>query len=184
MESLADALDRNVDSDMRRLEVLPTEERDLLLRTWNATQQEYPSHLCIHHLFEQQVERTPEATALVFMDQSLTYRELNEQANILAHHPIGLGIRPDDRVAICVDRSLAMIVGALAILKSGGAYIPLDPAYASDRLRDILMDAMPTIVVADKSGRTALGEELLLSATAVDPSVTLSEGHHMGRYES
>ncbi|KAI8345409.1 AMP-binding enzyme-domain-containing protein [Mortierella sp. GBAus27b] len=118
------------------------------------------------------------------MDQSLTYRELNERANGLAHHLIGLGVRPDTRVAICVDRSLAMIIGVLAILKSGGAYIPLDPAYASERIRDMVMDADPSVVIADKSGRTALGEELLLSATAVDPSATLSEGHHMGRYES
>ncbi|KAI8345060.1 hypothetical protein B0O80DRAFT_491980, partial [Mortierella sp. GBAus27b] len=181
LESLVKALEEARDITISNLEVMPAQERQLLLQTWNETQQEYPEHLCIHHLFEHQVERTPDATAVVFMDQSLSYRELNERANGLAHHLIGLGVRPDTRVAICVDRSLAMIVGVLAILKSGGAYIPLDPAYASERIRDMVMDADPSVVIADKSGRTALGEELLLSATAVDPSATLSEGHHMGR---
>jgi non-ribosomal peptide synthetase component F len=161
MESLADALDRNVDSDLRYLEVLPTEERELLLRTWNATQQEYPSHLCIQHLFEQQVERTPDATAVVFMDQSLTYRELNERVNRLAHHLIGLGVQPESRVAICVDRSLAMIVGVLAILKSGGTYVPLDPTYPVERLAYILDDAAPAIALVDTIGRTTLGEASL-----------------------
>jgi non-ribosomal peptide synthetase component F len=92
------------------------------------------------------------------MNESLTYRELNERANGLAHHLIGLGVRPDTRVAICVDRSLAMIIGVLAVLKSGGAYIPLDPAYASDRLIDILDDCTPTIVLADTLGRHTLSE--------------------------
>jgi non-ribosomal peptide synthetase component F len=184
MESVAEALDRGVDIDIRHLEVLPAEERDLLLRTWNATEQEYPSDLCIHHLFEQQVERTPDATAVVFMDQSMTYRELNERANCLAHHLIGLGVRPDTRVAICVDRSLAMVVGILAILKSGGAYVPLDPAYASERLCDMVSDADPSVVIVDGSGRMALGEEALSSAIIVDLSDSLSEKRGVERYEN
>ncbi|KAG0201899.1 hypothetical protein BGX31_003731, partial [Mortierella sp. GBA43] len=141
-----------------KVDVVSGQERDLLLRTWNATQQEYPSRLCIHHLFEHQVECTPDATAIVFMDQSLTYCELNERANSLAHHLIGLGVQPDTRVAICVDRSLAMIIGVLAIMKSGGAYVPLDPGYASERLIDILEDCTPTIILADTIGRNTLNE--------------------------
>ncbi|KAF9993835.1 hypothetical protein BGZ65_010587, partial [Modicella reniformis] len=159
------------------VDLLGPAERELLLQTWNSTQQDYPSHQCIHHLFEQQVERTPQATALVFMDQSLSYSELNERANRLAHHLIELGVRPDMCVAICAERSFAMIVGVLAILKAGGAYVPLDPSYASERLRDILTDASPSIVVADESGRTTLGEAALSSMTVVDPNALLDAAH-------
>ncbi|KAF9923168.1 hypothetical protein BGZ65_009075, partial [Modicella reniformis] len=169
LQSLSEALDHAPDILAHDLEILPLEERRLLLHTWNTTQQDYPSHQCIHHLFEQQVERTPQATALVFMDHSLSYSELNERANRLAHHLIELGVRPDMRVAICVERSLAMIVGVLAILKAGGAYVPLDPSYASEQLRDILTDASPSIMVADECGQKALGEGSLSSV----PELTL-----------
>jgi non-ribosomal peptide synthetase component F len=158
LQSLAEAIDLTTEIDASGLEVLPMEEQELLLKTWNATDKEYPDHLCIHHLFEQQAERTPEATALVFMDQSLTYRQLNERSNRLAHHLIGLGVQPETLVAICVDRSIAMIVGVLAILKAGGAYVPLDPAYPTDRLVGILEDFHPSIVLADDVGRATFSE--------------------------
>ncbi|KAG0203257.1 hypothetical protein BGX31_003402, partial [Mortierella sp. GBA43] len=156
LKSLAESLDHSPDARMQGLDILPAAERCLLLQTWNETKQEYPSHLCMHHPFEQQVERTPDATAVVFNDQSLTYRELNERANQIAHRLIGLGVKPDTRVAICVDRSIAMIVGVLAILKSGGAYVPLDPSYPHDRLAGILDDCHPRIVLADAVGRATL----------------------------
>ncbi|KAK3827397.1 MAG: syringopeptin synthetase C [Benniella sp.] len=172
LESLASALEYAPDMMTHELNVIPEDEKELLLRTWNTTLQEYPSELCIHQLFEQQVERTPQATALVFSDQSLTYIELNARANRLAHHLIGLGVKPETRVAICVERSIAMIVGILAILKAGGAYVPLDPAFASERLFGILTDASPRIVVADDHGKQALGDDILSSLTVVDPNVT------------
>ncbi|KAG0218908.1 hypothetical protein BGX31_011478, partial [Mortierella sp. GBA43] len=171
LESLAKALEDDIDIPMSDLEIIPAQERQLLLQTWNETQREYPEHLCIHHLFEQQVECTPEATAVVYMDQSLTYSELNTRANRLAHHLIRLGVQPDDPVAICVDRSFEMIVGVLAILKAGGAYVPLDSAYASERLCDILTDAAPRIVIADRSGRVALGDAALSLTVVIDPSI-------------
>jgi hypothetical protein len=180
LESLVKALEDDIDIPMSDLEIIPAQERQLILQTWNETQHEYPEHLCIHYLFEQQVERTPEATAVVYMDQSLTYGELNTRANRLAHHLIGSGVQPDDPVAICVDRSLEMIVGVLAILKAGGAYVPLDPTYASERLRDILTDAAPRIVIADESGRMALGDAALSSTVVVDPSTE----HDTERYDS
>ncbi|KAF9928118.1 hypothetical protein BGZ65_006405, partial [Modicella reniformis] len=164
------------------VDVLGPIERELLLQTWNSTQQDYPIDQCIHHLFEQQVERTPQATALVFMDQSLSYSELNARANRLAHHLIGMGVQPDMRVAICVERSFAMIIGVLAILKAGGAYVPLDPAYASERLRDILTDASPSIVVADESGRKLLGGGAPSYMEIVDPNTLLSADHEPTRY--
>jgi non-ribosomal peptide synthetase component F len=135
------------------------------------TQQEYPDQVCIHQLFEQQVENNPRATALVFNGQSLTYAELNDHANSLAHHLIGLGVQPDSLVAICVQRSFAMIIGVLAVLKAGGAYIPLDPIYPGERLRDIITDACPAILVADNHGQKALGDGILSFVPVVDPNV-------------
>ncbi|PPB80117.1 condensation domain-containing protein, partial [Mycetohabitans endofungorum] len=149
LHSLADALEAAPDTAVQKLQVLPEAERELLLDTWNATQQVYPSHVCVHQLFEAQVERTPEAPALVFEDQTFSYAALNAQANRLAHQLIEWGVKPDARVAICVQRSPALVVGLLAILKAGGAYVPLDPAYPSERLVHILADAAPNIVLAD-----------------------------------
>jgi non-ribosomal peptide synthetase component F len=159
-----------VDRPVTTVDLLSQDERDLLLGEWNDTQHDYSNHLCIHHLFEQQVELTPEATALSFNGQSLTYSEVNARANRLAHHLIRLGVQPDSLVAICVERSFAMIVGVLAVLKAGGAYVPLDPAYASERLRDILLDASPSILLADHIGQQTL-EGILSSMTVVDPNM-------------
>ncbi|KAG0214379.1 hypothetical protein BGX28_002196, partial [Mortierella sp. GBA30] len=170
LESLSHALETNSSITIRQLEVLPAEERELLLRTWNVTNEDYPADDCLHHLFEKQAERTPDAVAVVHEDQSLTYGELNARANCLAHGLLTLGVHPDTLVAICVERSLSMIVGILGILKAGAAYLPLDPFYAGDRLRDILQDAAPTIVLADRVGRMALGELALASLTVLDPN--------------
>ncbi|WP_338911146.1 non-ribosomal peptide synthase/polyketide synthase [Mycetohabitans rhizoxinica] len=170
LHSLADALEATPKRPVRQLEVLPSDERRLLLQTWNATQREYPAHLCIHQLFEAQVAHTPQATALVWEDQTLSYAELNARANRLAHRLIELGIVPDTRVAICVERSPAMVVGLLAILKAGGAYVPLDPAYPGERLLQVLADAAPDIVLADAAGRVALGEAALTTRTVLDPN--------------
>ncbi|MBS9426454.1 condensation domain-containing protein, partial [Photorhabdus caribbeanensis] len=116
LESLATALEQAPEMPVRQLDILPETERTLLLTTWNATEAAYPDQLCIHQLFEQQAERTPDATALVYEEQTLSYAELNARANRLAHQLIALGVAPDQRVAICVSRSPAMVVGILAIL--------------------------------------------------------------------
>ncbi|WP_323073685.1 non-ribosomal peptide synthetase [Mycetohabitans endofungorum] len=170
LESLAEALETAPEQPVQQLQALPSEERTLLLQTWNATQRDYPSHLCIHQLFEAQVERTPQAPALVYEDQTLSYAQLNARANRLAHQLIERGVVPDVRVAICVERSPAMVVGLLAILKAGGGYVPLDPAYPGERLAHILTDAAPEIVLADAAGRAALGEAALAHRTVLDPN--------------
>ncbi|MCG1019994.1 non-ribosomal peptide synthetase, partial [Mycetohabitans sp. B4] len=170
LHSLADALEAAPDTPVQQLQMLPEAERQLLLNTWNATQRDYPSHLCIHQLFEAQVKRTPEAPALVYEDQTFSYVELNAQSNRLAHQLIELGVKPDACVAICVQRSPALLVGALAILKAGGVYVPLDPRYPSERLMHILADAAPSIVLADAAGRAALGEAVLAECTVLDPA--------------
>ncbi|WP_334016879.1 condensation domain-containing protein, partial [Burkholderia gladioli] len=147
LEAMLRAMVRDETQAIDHVDILPPEERKLLLGDWNATQADYPEQHCIHQSFEQQVERTPDAVALVFEDQTLSYTQLNERANQLAHELIALGVQPDSRVAICVERSSAMLVGLLAILKAGGAYVPLDPAYPGERLAHILIDADPGIVL-------------------------------------
>jgi non-ribosomal peptide synthetase component F len=108
--------------------LLDPDERTLLLDTWNQTGRPYPADRCIHQLFDEQAQRNPGAVALVFEGQELSYGELNVATNQLAHHLIELGVRPDDRVAVCVERSFAMVIGLLAIFKAGGAYVSLSDA--------------------------------------------------------
>ena len=140
------------------LPLLRKEERDRLLLGWNDTQVEYPKDKCIHQLFEEQVEKTPNAVAVVFENQQLTYVQLNQRANQLAHHLQSLGVGPEVLVGICVERSLEMVVGLLGILKAGGAYVPLDPSYPAERLADILADASAPIVVTKASILASLSE--------------------------
>src|SRR5687767_11584834 len=123
-------------------------ERHQLLVEWNDTQTDYPTDKCIHHLFEEQVERFPDNIAAVFGDEQLTYRELNQRANQLAHHLQTLGVGPEVLVGLCVERSLEMVVGLLGILKAGGAYIPLDPNYPPERLAMMLTDAQPQVLLS------------------------------------
>ncbi|NHB62062.1 non-ribosomal peptide synthetase [Photorhabdus sp. RW14-46] len=169
LASLVQALEQASDMPVQQLDILPATERTLLLKTWNATETAYPERLCIHQLFEQQVEKTPDATALIHENQSFSYVELNADANRLAHQLIALGVAPDQRVAICVASSPARIVALLAVLKAGGAYVPLDPAYPGERLAHILTDAEPIILLADSVGRSALGEQMLVGQTVIDP---------------
>jgi non-ribosomal peptide synthetase component F len=131
-----------------RLPMLPKAEREQVVYGWNAPQEEYPGEQCVQELFEAQVERTPEGTAVVYQDRELSYAELNRRANRLAHYLRELGVRPDARVAICVERSLEMIVGVLAVLKAGGAYVPLDPAYPAERQRYMLADSSPVALLS------------------------------------
>ncbi|MER9600552.1 amino acid adenylation domain-containing protein, partial [Mesorhizobium sp. M0244] len=151
-----------------RIDILPAAERTYLLEALNRTAAAYPSQRCIHELFEAQVRQAPEAVAVVHEDERLSYGELNARANRLAHHLIGLGVRPDQPVAICLERSVAMVVGLLAILKAGGAYLPLDPAYPCARLRQVLDDAAPRLLLCDAAGRAALGPEALVDVSVVD----------------
>ena len=134
----------------RRLGELPllTEaERHQLLVEWNETSSDSPKDQCIHQLFEAQVERTPEAIAVIFEDQQLTYHELNVRANQLAHHLQRLGVGPEVMVGLCVERSPEMIIGLLGILKAGGVYVPLDPEYPQQRLSFLLQDTqMPVLL--------------------------------------
>ena len=123
-----------------RLPLLTEAERHKILVEWNDTAVEYPNK-CVHELFEEQVARTPDAIALVFEDQELTYSELDERANHLAHHLRGLGVKPETLVGVCMERSFELIVGILGVLKAGGAYLPLEPSLPSSRLNYMLKDS-------------------------------------------
>jgi len=150
LESLVAALETTPSLAVRKLEVLPASEQHQLLYEWNDTRTEFPSQRCIHQLFEEQVRTCPDATAVVYEEASLTYAELNRHANRLAHYLRGLGVKPDARVAICVERGLEMVVALLAVLKAGGAYVPLDPAYPGERLRFMLEDCAPVALLTQK----------------------------------
>jgi amino acid adenylation domain-containing protein len=149
-----------------RLELLPEAERRLVVEEWNRKVAEYPRDACVHELFEAQVERTPDAVAVVFGDEALSYAELNRRANRLAHGLRALGVGPDARVGLCVERSLEMVVGVLAILKAGGAFVPLDPQYPADRLSYMLADARVPVLLTQERLRQKLpefgGETVLL----------------------
>ena len=148
-----------------RLAFISEAERHKVLVGWNATEAAYPRDKCIHEMFEAQAAKTPEAIAVVQGDVELTYTELNARANRLAHYLRGLGVKPDARVAICVERNLDMVVGLFAILKAGGAYVPLDPAYPADRLAFMLKDSAPVALLASAKTKAALSETLSGLAT-------------------
>ncbi|MGB7603033.1 MAG: amino acid adenylation domain-containing protein [Candidatus Sulfotelmatobacter sp.] len=147
LESLVAALETTPCTPVRELETLPASERHQLLHEWNDSRAEFSSQQCIHQLFEEQVRTSPDATAVVYEESSLTYAELNRRANRLAHYLRGLGVKPDARVAICVERGLETVVAILAVLKAGGAYVPLDPAYPVERLRFMLEDCAPVALL-------------------------------------
>ena len=139
------------------LPLLPPAERHQVLYGWNATEAPFPAELCIQELFEAQVARTPEAIAVVFEGVELSYAELNARTNRLAHQLIGLGVKPDARVAIALERSPEMVVALLAVLKAGGAYVPLDPAYPAERLGFMIEDSAPHALLTQQAVLPALG---------------------------
>ena len=148
--TLLEAIVANPQERISQLPLLTTVEQQQLLIDWNDTQVDYPQDKCIHQLFEEQVERTPDAVAVVFDNKQLTYHELNCRANQLAHYLRSLGVGADVLVGLCVDRSLEMLVALLAILKAGGAYVPLDPEYPQERLQFMLEDAQLGVLLIQK----------------------------------
>ena len=150
LETLLKGIIANPDQVISKLPLLTTSEQQQILFEWNQTKREYPQDKCIHQLFEEQVEKTPNAVAVVFEDQQLTYQQLNEQANQLAHYLQEIGVKPEVLVGICIERSLEMIVGILGILKAGGAYVPLDPHSPLERMEYIFSDAQFHILITRK----------------------------------
>ena len=124
-----------------QIPILTQEERHQLLVNWNDTRVDYPKDVLLHELFEAQVERTPNAVAVCFEGREVSYRELNERANRLAHHLRRLGVAPDTLVGVCMERSLDLVVALYGVVKAGGAYVPIDPEYPQERVAFMLEDA-------------------------------------------
>jgi amino acid adenylation domain len=166
LESLVEALEIEPSRPLRALEVMPEAERRQLLYEWNATQAEYPREKRLHHLFEEQVEKTPDAVAVVFEDQQLTYQELNKRANRLAYYLQTLGVGSDGRVGICIDRSLEIVVAMLGVLKAGGAYVPLDPGYPAERKALLISDSGAKVILTSED--LGLPEMLAVRRVCID----------------
>jgi amino acid adenylation domain-containing protein len=156
LERLVEALELSPGRAIGSLDVLAEAERRMVVGEWNRIEAQVPADRCIHALFEVQAERTPGAVAMRFEEESLTYRELNEHANRLAHYLVRLGVGPEVRVGLCLERSLEMVLAILAVLKAGGAYVPLDPGYPAERLAFILADAGVPLVLVQESVRATL----------------------------
>jgi amino acid adenylation domain-containing protein len=153
---LLEGIVENPDATVWRLPLLTDAERNRLVIEWNDTAMDYPSDRCVHQLFEAQAARTPNATAVIFGKESLTYGELEGRANQLANQLIRLGTSPDSLVGICLERGLEMVVGLFGILKAGAAYVPLDPAYPRDRIAFMLENAEIPLLLTQAQLRESL----------------------------
>ncbi|MGA7792280.1 MAG: AMP-binding protein, partial [Candidatus Acidiferrales bacterium] len=151
-ETLLKAIARDPDESIAKLPMLTERERTQLLHEWNETRAEYPQ-VCVHELFEQQASLHPDSIALVFEDRQLTYRELNERANQVAHYIRKREVGPEVLVGVCLERCPEMLIALLAIWKAGGAYVPLDPAYPTDRLSFMVKDAAVKVLLTDNKHR-------------------------------
>jgi amino acid adenylation domain-containing protein len=159
--TLLEGIVANPQTRVASLPILLDAERQQLLGEWNDTVADYPQNRCIHQLFEEQVEHNPNAIAVIFDGQSLTYQELNSRSNQLAHYLQKQGVGYDVLVGLCVNRSVEMIVGMLAILKAGGAYLPLDPSYPQERLSFMLEDAQVSVLLTQQHLVERLGTQKL-----------------------
>ena len=148
-QNLLESIVSNPEQSVAQLPLLSDREREKILVDWNATQTDYDLGICLHQLIEAQVERTPDAIAVSFAGEQLTYDQLNRKANQLAHYLQTLGVKPEVLVGICIERSLEMLVGLLGILKAGAAYLPLDPCYPQERLELILSDSQVSLLLTD-----------------------------------
>ncbi|MCK1735789.1 amino acid adenylation domain-containing protein, partial [Bradyrhizobium sp. 138] len=169
LAQLAAALERAPNTPVRELDILPADERTYLLEELNRTAAPYPVEQCIHELFEAQVRQAPNAVAVVCQDQRVSYGELNARANRLAHHLIALGVRPGDSIATVLDRSVALVVAQLAILKTGGVYVPIDRALPSARQEWLMADCAARLVLSEIDGDDLV--EAAIPVLAIEPLI-------------
>jgi amino acid adenylation domain-containing protein len=183
--ALLSAVVRDPGQRLSELPVLSKEEHGLLQTAARGADIAYPN-ACLHRLIEEQVDRTPDALALVFEGRTLSFGEVEERANRIAHRLIALGVRPDDRVGVCTERSLEMPLALLAVLKAGAAYLPLDPDHPQERLRALVEDARPRVLLvaggladrlADTGVPTLRIEDACASGDAARPHVSMSADH-------
>ena len=150
-EILISAAINQPDRAISELPVMTADEEHQILVDWNQTAEPFPEDATLHSLIETQAQLQPDQLAVIYDDERLTYKELNRRANQLAHHLRALGVRSDMPVAICVERSLSLVVGLLGILKAGGAYVPLDPNYPAERIAFMLRDAHPHVLITQSA---------------------------------
>ncbi|MBL4661247.1 MAG: amino acid adenylation domain-containing protein, partial [Alcanivoracaceae bacterium] len=155
------------DCEIQKSSLLTQEGEQQQLQSMNSTQADYPSDLCIHHLFEKQLAQTPNNIAVTFEEQSLSYFELNVKANRLAHYLIKQGVKPDDIIGLCLERSLEMMIGIMAIWKAGAAYLPLDPHYPKNRLQHMIQDSHLSILLTQQK-ITAVTEGMSIQRLILD----------------
>lgn len=157
-ETLLRSIVDNPDGELATLEFLPEHDRQLLTSTWNDTATDFPDDRAVHELFMDQVERTPDSTAVVFGDVNYSYRELDERSNQLANYLISHDVGVEDVVGLYVERSAEMLVALLAIMKAGAAYVPMDPAYPAQRINYMVNDAGMSYVITTDALVSSLGE--------------------------
>lgn len=169
----------NAEQPISALPLLPDKEKNLLLVEWNQTQIDESQAGCLHHLVTKQAEATPEKIAVSFEGQTLTYQELHQRSNQLAHYLQKKGVKPDDLVGICVDRSLEMLVGLLGVLKAGGAYVPIDPNYPPDRVEYMIENSEAKLLLTQqqlvKNLPTKAAKEALVICLDADWSLIAQE---------
>ena len=164
------------DERITALPLLPSEERHQVLRGWNEAACAVPEGACLHHLIAEHAARTPDAIAVTDTERRLTYAELDQRANRLAHHLRSLGVGPERLAGIFLERSVDMVVAVLAVLKAGGAYVPLDPSYPPDRTALMLSDSQPSVLVTRRALRTLLPAPLP-TVVSVDEDAPAIERH-------
>ncbi|MDJ0580941.1 amino acid adenylation domain-containing protein [Crocosphaera sp.] len=148
----------NPQEKVAKLPLLTEREEHKILVEWNDTAVDYPKNKCIHQLFEEQVKKKPDAVAVVYKEEELTYQELNQKANQLAHYLQKLGVKPDTLVGICIERSVEMLIGLLGILKAGGAYVPIDPNYPKERISYVIQDSNMEVLLTQQHLNNQLKE--------------------------
>ncbi|HEX6289428.1 MAG TPA: amino acid adenylation domain-containing protein [Herpetosiphonaceae bacterium] len=158
LQTLLAGLVHDPDVDVSRVPLVPEAQRQDRLVARDTPEATAAANQCLHQLCAEQARRTPDATAVIFGEQCLTYHELDRRANQLAHHLRSLGVRPESRVGLCLDRSLELLIGLLGVLKAGAAYVPLDPAYPPDRLADMAEDAHIAVLLTADRRHTHLPE--------------------------
>ncbi|BCQ60927.1 hypothetical protein PBOI14_26770 [Pseudomonas sp. Boi14] len=163
LEQLAQALEHNPQAALEQCSVLPPQEREQLLEGCNASTADYPRGQTLHGLFEARAAQAPDAVALVQGPLRLSYRQLNQQANQLARQLLELGVHPDDRVALCLQRGPHLLRGMLAVLKAGAAYVPIDPSLPAERIAYLLQDSAPLAVLVQSATRELPGSLAVVS---------------------
>ena len=159
LRRILESIAADIDQRVSQIEILSNQERAQILYEWNDTQVACPGENCVHELFEEQAERTPDAIAVVYEGEQISYRALNRKANQLGHYLKAMGIGPEVLVGVCLERSIEMVVGLIGVWKAGAVYVAMDPSYPKQRLRWMIEDAAASVALTSGAAREALGAD-------------------------